>query len=119
MSLQDDFRIAKEKAFKKYQKDREEFISRRSRIEQDVDNFFIELLSLPDNVKEGLNIPENTTARTLLPSLFNETFDPIKYKEEKDSLDEYINYIRNISDNKYREGVALYTAYLGGEACGQ
>lgn len=58
------------------------FIEARTKTQQEIDRFFESIKEIPEEILAGINIPEDTSATAIVPSMYLNPPDPEKYTAE-------------------------------------
>lgn len=86
-------------------KKQDDFIEKRTIIEQEVDKFLASISEMDADIKEKCNYDPNYSAKTLLPALWVEPFDEEAYNQQLSRLQNYIAGVKSICDKLNEEAL--------------
>ena len=77
------------------------FIEARTKTQQEIERFFESIKDVPPELLQGINIPTDTRAEALIPSMYTNPPDPEKYTQElqnfKALCDEVLSRVANVN----------------------
>lgn len=102
-----------EEANAKSAKERDLFIETRSRQEQEVDEFLKRFKTLPAQYRQQFTlIQDDTTYKTLFPSLFEQPVNEEAYAEEFARFDNFITQVRVFEDSINEKAREVLESYI-------
>lgn len=88
-----------------------EFIETRTTIESEVNRFLESIKKADEDVKKRCGYRESVTARELLPALWEDPFDKVKYASQLEQVNSYIASVSKIFDSINMEALKCLQEY--------
>ena len=88
------------------------FIEARTKTQQEIERFFESIKDVPADVFTGINIPADTRAESLIPSMYSETPDPEKYMLELENFKNLSNQIIERIEAINKEAIECLKEYM-------
>jgi len=93
-------------------RNRDAFVESRTRIEQVLKTFAINIKKVDPELLEGIPIPEDLSPSALLPSLYQDHFDREAYNRELESYNNLRRQIALVTRDLVRKAKEELTAYV-------
>lgn len=81
------------------------FVETRTIIEAEINKFLQSLEKLDPDIQTRCNVIPGQTAKSLVPSLWEEPFDKDKYAVELAAVDSYIERVKTVCDQINKEAL--------------
>lgn len=88
------------------------FIEARTKTQQEIERFFESIKDVPAEVLEGIEIPADTRAEAIIPSMYLDPPDQEKYKAELENFKTLCHTILERIDNVNQEAMECLKQYM-------